>query len=166
MLRHGASPALEAPAVVPTTVGRPPLEELRGGSDVATLGRLLVLAVPGPGFRGRIWACFGCTARANGPNVDPELPGRPARTLWDRISVRSHKLCGPDRPKTDPGSQARGPEAWLSNLKCTSVLMRGSRAGRKSPILEFPETPFSQLWAASRPTDRNRGPVGAAETGK
>jgi hypothetical protein len=52
-----------------------------------------VLLVPGPGFRGRFWAGFGRKPIANGPN----------------------------RPKTGPESQVRGPEALLHNLKYENI---------------------------------------------
>ncbi len=85
------------------------------------LGHAILLPVPGPGFRDLFWTGFRCKPSANGPKTGPRLPGSPARAVWDRFVVRLHQACGPNRPKTGPGSQVRGPEAQMRNLTCIGI---------------------------------------------
>ncbi len=41
-------------------------------------------------MRGRFWAGFGGKASVKRAKFGSELPGPPARAVWDRIVVRSH----------------------------------------------------------------------------
>ncbi len=74
-------------------------------ADSCTLGCLIVLPVPGPGFQGRFWAGFGRIASVNGPTCGPNLSGLSAGAAWDRFwSV--HISLGPN-PGQKPVPEAR-----------------------------------------------------------
>jgi hypothetical protein len=80
-----------------------------------TLGCLIMLPVPGPGFQGRFGAGVGPKAGANKSKSGPKLPGPKAGAVRDRILVRWRQPYG--RHKTTPGSPAPGPKALVSKPK-------------------------------------------------
>ncbi len=45
---------------------------------------------PGPGFPDGFWAGLGSKCGSNGLKSGPKVPGPLARTVWDRISIRSN----------------------------------------------------------------------------
>jgi hypothetical protein len=98
----------------------PPLHHLQVAliaERADTLVCLIVLPVPGPGFRGRFGVSFGREPSANGPASGPKLPGLWARAVWDWFLNMFASGLRPKPAQTGPGSQTRGPEALLSILK-------------------------------------------------
>ncbi len=106
----------------------------------------------GLGFRGCFSDDFGRRSNVHGPKSGSKLPGPPARTIVDRISVRSHKVCGPKSAKhrcnrtqdevvITPGGPGWSPtaEVGLNTLLPTEIQGSGAIRGSIPVVLNaFP----------------------------
>jgi hypothetical protein len=81
--------------------------------------------------------------------------------------VRSHQVCGPNRPKTGPGSSVRGPEAVLCNPMYPRLLKRFFLGHRSFGLVRggslglpggSPRNPDRWHWGASRGPPEPPGP--------